>query len=84
MRAALVGERGAAGMVAVLEEVARLIGAARAEIDAEHRFDVDFLAPVHELVGAELVGFLENQARSSRTGRSSFRSRRRLPSCSRT
>ena len=58
MRAALVGERGAARVIAVFEEVARLIGAARSEIDAEHRLDVDFVAPVYELVGAELVGFL--------------------------
>ena len=56
VRATQVGEGGAAGMVAVFEEVARLVGATRAEIDAEHRFDIDLVAPVHEFVGAELVG----------------------------
>ena len=47
---------GAAGMVAVLDQVARGIAAARAEVDRQHRLDVGGAAPVDEFVGAELVG----------------------------
>ena len=48
-------QRGAARMVAVFDQVARRIAAARAEIDREHRLDVGGAAPVDELVGAERV-----------------------------
>src|SRR3546814_19278230 len=46
----------AAGLVAIFEEVLRLGRPARADVDREHRLDVGGLAPVHEFVGAELVG----------------------------
>src|SRR3546814_17534011 len=53
---AQIGIMRAAGMVAIFEEVLRLGRPARAEVDREHRLDVGGLAPVHEFVGAELVG----------------------------
>ena len=54
--AAQIGQRRAARMVAVLDQVARRIAAARAEIDRQHRLDARGAAPVDEFVGAELVG----------------------------
>ena len=56
VRAAQVGQRGAARMVAVLDQVARGVRPARAEVDREHRLDAGRPAPVDELVGAERVG----------------------------
>ena len=56
VRAAQVGQRGAARMVAVLDQVARGVRTARAEVDREHRLDAGRPAPVDELVGAERVG----------------------------
>ncbi len=53
---AQVGERGAAGVVAVLDEPACVVGAAGAEVHAEHRLDACGPAPVDELVRAEAVG----------------------------
>jgi hypothetical protein len=55
MGAAEVGQRRAAGMVAVFQQVAGGIAAAGAEIDREHRFDSRDAAPIDEFVGAELV-----------------------------
>ena len=43
-------------MIAVFDEVARGIAAARAEIDRHHRLDAGGLAPVHEFIGAEMIG----------------------------
>ena len=57
VRFAQVGQSGAAGVVAVLDEFTGFVGAARAQVDGPHGFDVGGLAPFHELVGAELVGF---------------------------
>ena len=56
VRAAQLGQRRAAGMVAVLDHVAGGVAAARAEIDRQHRLDARGAAPVDEFVGAELVG----------------------------
>ena len=47
---------GAAGMVAVLDQVAGGIRPAGAEIDRQHRLGLGGAAPGDELVGAELVG----------------------------
>ena len=54
--AAQVRPGGAAGMVAVFEEVAGGVAGAGAEIDGEHRLDVRGPAPVDELVRPERVG----------------------------
>jgi len=43
-------------MVAIFDEAARLVEAARAEVDAEHWLDADLARPVDEFVGAERVG----------------------------
>ena len=56
VRAAQIGQRRAAGMVAVFHQRARRVAAARAEVDRQHRLDVGGTAPVDEFVGAELVG----------------------------
>ena len=56
MRAAQVRPGGAAGVVAVLEQVARRVAVARAQVHRQHRLDVGQPAPVDELVGAEGVG----------------------------
>src|SRR5690606_22651270 len=48
---------GAAGMVAVFEEAARRIEAARAEIDRKHHLGPGGRAPVGEFVDADLVRF---------------------------
>ncbi len=56
MGAAQVGERAAARVVAVLEQPARGIRPAGAEVDREHRLDPGRAAPGDELVGAEGVG----------------------------
>ena len=53
---AQVGERAPAGVVAVLDEAARRVRPAGAQVDRQHRLDPGGLAPVHELVGAEAVG----------------------------
>ena len=68
MLAAQVGERRAAGMVAVFDQMARRIGAARAEVDREHRLDAGGAAPVDELVGSEGVrlGRLPGQVQAAR------------------
>ena len=55
VRAAEIGQRGAAGMVAVLHQRPRRIAAARAEVHRQHRLDVGGAAPVDEFVGAEPV-----------------------------
>ena len=54
--AARVAQRGAARVVAVLEQIEGLRGAARADVDGHHRFHAGDGAPAHELVGAKLVG----------------------------
>ena len=54
--APLFGQGGAAGVVAVFEGMPRFVGAACAQVDAEHRLDIERRAPGHELVRAELVG----------------------------
>ena len=51
-----IGVVAARGMVAILDEVACGIAAARAEIDGEHGLDLRGAAPIHELIGAERVG----------------------------
>ena len=56
VRVAQVGIGAAAGMVAVFDEIARRIAAARAEVDGEHGLDLCRATPVDELVGAEPVG----------------------------
>src|SRR5690606_37018327 len=53
--AAQVRKRRAAGMVAVLDETARSVGTARAEVHRQHGLDIRKAAPVHELVCAEGV-----------------------------
>ena len=45
----------AARMVAIFEQAARRVDAARAEIDGEHQLGPDERAPAGELVGAEGV-----------------------------
>src|SRR5690606_18085069 len=55
VRAALVRQRGAARVVAVLEELGRLGGAARAEVDGHHDLEARTLGPARELVQAHLV-----------------------------
>jgi hypothetical protein len=54
--AAEVGQRRAARVVAVLDELAGGVGPAGAEIDRQHGLDAGAAAPVDELVGAEGVG----------------------------
>ena len=44
-------------MVAVFEQVHGLRGATRADVDRHHRLDPRELAPAHELVESELIGF---------------------------
>lgn len=44
-------------MIAVLDEIAGVPGAARAKVDDEHGLDAGGAAPVDELVRAECVGF---------------------------
>src|ERR1700722_12983881 len=51
-----IGKLAARRMVAIFNEAPRLVGAASAEIDAEHRFNVDLAAPIDELIGPEGVG----------------------------
>src|SRR5690606_42072754 len=55
VRAALVRQRGAARVVAVLEQLGRLGGAARAEVDGHHDLEARTLGPARELVQAHLV-----------------------------
>ena len=56
MGAAQVRETGAARVVAVLQEVDRLLRPAGPEVDREHRLGPDLAAPGDELAGAERVG----------------------------
>ena len=42
-------------MVAVFDQVARRIAAARSEVNREHRLDIGEAAPVDEFVGAERI-----------------------------
>jgi hypothetical protein len=56
VRPAQVGQVGAARVVAVLEEVARLGDTAGAEVDRHHRLDAGDVRPVHELVEPHAVG----------------------------
>ncbi len=56
MRAAQVRIVSAAGMIAVFDEMARLLGPARAEVDGEHRLHAGLPAPADELVRPELIG----------------------------
>ena len=79
---AQVGQRRAAGMVAVFEQAARGVGAARAEVDGEHRLDAGGAAPVDESLVPNWLVSVESQARSSRRGRCSP-GRRHPPSGSR-
>jgi hypothetical protein len=53
---AQVSPVGAGRTVDVFDEIARLIEAARAEIDGEHRLGADGFAPVVELVDAHSIG----------------------------
>ncbi|EGE61069.1 hypothetical protein RHECNPAF_1260048 [Rhizobium etli CNPAF512] len=55
--AAQIRPIGAAGMIAIFQEVAGGIETAGAEIDGEHRLGIGLLAPVDEFVDADLVGF---------------------------
>jgi len=55
--AALVGECGSAGEVAVFDELLRLGRAAGAEVHGHHRGGVGFATPFHEFVGSEEVRF---------------------------
>jgi hypothetical protein len=57
MGAAQIRQRGAAGMIAILDVTAGFLRAASAQIDGEHGFDVGHAAPVDELVGAEIIWF---------------------------
>jgi hypothetical protein len=57
MRSAELRQSGAAGVIAVLNEVAGILGSARGEVDNEHGLDVGEAAPVDEFVGAESIGF---------------------------
>ena len=50
-----VGELAARGMVGVFDDVARLLGAAGAQVDRVHRRSAGLFAPVAELVQADLV-----------------------------
>ncbi len=56
MCATQVGKRGAAGMVAILDQFSRGIPRTRAEVHRQHRFRIGQPAPVDEFIGAELVG----------------------------
>ena len=42
-------------MVAVLDEVARRVETARTEVDRQHRLGAGLLAPVDELIDADVV-----------------------------
>ena len=66
-----VGDRGADRCVAVLDEVARCVGAAGPEVHREHRLDAGQARPGDELVGADRLGSIDRQARSCRSGRRS-------------
>src|SRR5215475_9245005 len=44
-------------MIAVLDETACRVRAARTEVDREHRFDIGGPAPVDKFVSAERIGF---------------------------
>lgn len=57
MRPAEFRQRGPARMIAVLDEVGRILRPTRGEVDNEHRLDAGKAAPVDEFVGAESIGF---------------------------
>ena len=67
--AAEVGQRGAARMVAILEQAPRLVHAARAEVDRHHRRRPGLGAPVHEIIRADLVrlGRVPREVEAART-----------------
>ncbi len=56
MRAAEIGELGAARMIAIFDEPARLIEPACAQIDAEHRLNADLARPIDEFICSKGVG----------------------------
>ena len=51
-----IGDGRAARMIAVFDEVRRIEDGARAHIHRHHGRDARLFAPLHELIGAELVG----------------------------
>ena len=66
-----VGVAAAGRRVAVLDEVAGGVDAARAEVDREHRLRARLARPAHELVGADLVGLdrAPGEVEAGRAGR---------------
>ena len=68
VRAAQIRPIGPGWMIAVFNQVSRGIAAPGAEIDRHHRLDTGCLAPVHEFIGAETVGF-GAEPRKVKTGR---------------
>ncbi len=81
VRATQVGIVCAARMVAVFDEMARLVRPARAEIDREHRLDPGRLAPGHEFVGTELRWSRCFPRRDRDASAAAPSGRRRPPSC---
>ena len=78
---AQVAPVGAARVVDVFDEVARLVEAARAEVDRQHHLGADRLAPVGEFVDADLR-CVRTCARRGRAASGAGRAGRcRLPSC---
>ena len=56
VRAAQIRVMRAAGMIAVLEELARFVRPARSEVHGEHRLHIGHATPIDEFVRAELIG----------------------------
>ena len=71
---------GAAGVVAVLDEVDGLLHAAGAEVDRHHRLDAGVAGPAHELVDADLVGLDGPPGQVEPGGSPVLSGRRRPPS----
>ena len=79
VRATQIGERRPAGMIAIFNEAARLVDAAHAHVDAEHRLHADLARPVDEFIGSECVGLGREPSEIQATRAPIFRADAILP-----
>ncbi len=57
MTLAQIAEPGSAGMIAILDKIARFVRTSGSQIDAQHGLNPSQTAPVYKFVSAKLVGF---------------------------